>query len=242
MSIIAERAYAHVERNKKKESPEDREYRLAQKYNSIFHSIAKVSDAKSYLQVKQAINMYASEVGKDNMDVKKLSRMLNTRINEVSQEIESNIQRIHTKIENIKNDRIIEPAEHIQELNMMAEQKLYEIMLTLSKRTNPAGINENRRRIGNYLAQADRITALALLRVASLPQFEDCFSQKQKELILEKSKNPAEVIHERNKQPLLKEQRATLGKEYMRGFSIRHVQKQISNSENQYYFNEDKEN
>ena len=67
------------------------------------------------------------------------------------------------------------------------------------------------------------------------------FTTKQKEIILEKSKNPAELVFERNKEPLLKQKYSELGKAYMKLFNLRNVLKKIANTEKAYYFTKEQE-
>ena len=120
-----------------------------------------------------------------------------------------------------------------------AEHKTLQFLMQLG--SNSDGGTGNRRRIGNFVANADRADAIALMRISTLPQFAQCFTAKQKQIVLEKSKNPAELVFERNKEPLLAEKGTELGKLYMRAFNLRNIQKKIGNEENHYYFNDDGE-
>ena len=225
--------------NKKQESPEDRTYRLARTYNSILHSIEKVSDAKTYVQTRNLINSFAHEAGKNSLDAIKLTEKLNSRIENVAHDIQENIDRINAEIDKIENDRLIEPVEKLQELSTRAEQRLLHFMMQLG--TNNDGNTNNRRKIGNFVKQADRVDAIALMKLASLPQYMDYFTTKQKETLLEKSKNPAEIVFERNKEQLLKEKHNELGRMYMKAFNLRNVLKKIGNTEKAYCFTEGQE-
>lgn len=240
MGYIAESAYyANKRDRRKKESDADRAYRLSRVYNSIFSKIDKVSDAKSYIETRNAINVFASEVGKDSTDIYKLNKKLAERMQSVYDEIETNILKITREIETLKNEKIVEPDEVLQGLNAKAEHRLLQFMMQLG--LNNDKNTGNRRKVGNFVAQADRADAIALMKLASLPQYAECFTTKQKQTISEKSRNPAEVVFEKNKQPLLAEKSAELGKLYMRGFNIRNVKKRIANSENNYYFGKEQE-
>lgn len=222
--------------NKKQESPEDRTYRLARTYNSILHSIEKVSDAKTYVQTRNLINSFAHEAGKNSLDAIKLTEKLNSRIENVAHDTQQNIDRISAEIDKIKNEKFEEPVEILQELNAQAEHRLLQFMMQMG--TNNDNNTGNRRRVGNWVVQADRADAIALMKLASLPQYTECFTSKQKQIIVEKSKSPAEAVWERNKEPMLAEKSSQLGKEYLKAMNIRNVQKQITNAENKYYFKE----
>ena len=104
MSLIAERAYNSTRGNRAKETPEDRAYRLAQKYNSILRLIEQVNDARSFLQCRNVINAFAKEAGEHSMDVVKLNGKLTDRIKVVTQDTQNNIDRISAEIDKIKKD------------------------------------------------------------------------------------------------------------------------------------------
>lgn len=239
--MIAERVYNNnrTKRNMTRETAEDKVYKIARMYNNILHNIDKVSDAKSYLQVRNAINAFAKEVGKESVDVTRLRSKLNERIKTVSTELDKSIKALNTEIDKIRNDKLVEPVERLEELNSQAEHKTLQFLMQMGN-NNDGGVG-NRRKVGNFVVNADRADAIALMKIASLPQFAQCFSSKQKQIILEKSKNPAEIVFEKNKEPLLQEKGAELGKLYMRSFNLRNVQKKIGNEENQYYFSENTE-
>lgn len=230
---MSERLYRQTD-NKKQESPEDRAYRLARTYNSMLHSIEKVSDAKSYVQTRNLLNSFAHEAGKNSLDAIKLTEKLNNQIEIVAHDIQENIDKINAEIDKIKNDRLVESVEKVQELSTRAEQRLFHFMMQLGA-NNDRNTN-NRRKIGNFVKNADRVDAIALMKLASLPQHMNYFTTKQKEIILEKAKNPAVVVFERNKEQLLKEKYNKLGKMYMKAFNLRNVLKKIGNTEKAYYF------
>ena len=238
MRSIAERAYNSTRTNKtnKSESAEDKAYRLSREYNSIFRMIEKVNDAKTFVQCRNAIASYGHEAGKNSLDVMKLTEKLNARIKTIAHDTQQNIDRISAEIDKIKNEKFEEPVEILQELNAQAEHRLLQFMMQMG--TNNDNNTGNRRRVGNWVVQADRADAIALIKLASLPQYTECFTSKQKQIIVEKSKSPAEAVWERNKEPMLAEKSSQLGKEYLKAMNIRNVQKQITNTENKYYFKE----
>ena len=237
MGYVADKAYAYNHNSSKtKETPEERNYRLSLTYNRISSSIEeKVVDARSYLQMRNTINAYAREAGKGSVDVTRLIQKLNKRVKELETELNDRIRILNAEIEEIKNQRLEEPIERLNELNTQAEHKTLQILMTLQG-NNDKGAGD-RRRIGNYVKQADRPQAIALMRIASMPQYSNLFNTKQKEIIVERSKNTAEVVFERNKEPLLAEKGAQLGRAYLKAMNLRNALKKIGgNEENRHYF------
>lgn len=242
MSELAQRLYYRQE-NKRKETEEEKAYKMVQKYNSILRMIEKVNDAKTFVQCKNTISSFAKEVGETSLEVIELTGKLNTRIKSVADDIQKNIDKINEEIEEIKKDSLNESTEYLQELNTIAEQRLLQYMIKLDAgKDNNA---RNKRKIGNYVAlvekSSDRANAMALVKLATLPQFSDCFTQRQKEIIAEKSLNPAHIVFERNKEMLIKEKSSQLGALYMRAFNIRNIKKKITNADSAFYFNKDRE-
>lgn len=234
MGEYAERAYSYSNRTKTKETPEERNYRLSLTYNRIWSSIEKVSDARSYLQMRNTINAYAREAGKGSVDVTKLTQKLNKRVKELETELNDRIRELNQEIEEIKNERFEESPEQLQELNAQVEHRTLQMLMKL--RGNNDGGTGDRRRIGTFVANADRADAVGLMRIASMPQFSNLFTTKQKEIIAERSKSPAEVVFQKNKAPLLTEKGSELGKLYLKSMNLRNALKKIGNEENAHYF------
>ena len=93
------------------------------------------------------------------------------------------------------------------------------------------GIQENsdRRRIGNWCVNPTRVQAIALQKLSSLPQYSSYFTERQRNVIVQNAKNPDAVKHEQSIKPLLEQKQSELSKLYMEGFTLRHIQKQVSN-------------
>lgn len=241
MGDVARRAYNYSNKTKAQETPEERNYRLSLTYNRIWSSIEeKVTDARSYLQMRNTINAYAREAGKQSIEVARLMQKLNTHVKGLETKLNDRIRTLNTEIEEIKNERFEDSAEKLQELNVQVEHRTLQMLMQLgnSNRDGGTGI---RRKLGNIIAHADRADALALMKIASLPQFAECFSSKQRQIIIEKSKDPAEVVFEKNKEPLLSEKGAELGKAYLKAMNLRNALKKIGNEENARYFVENAE-
>lgn len=231
----AERAYNSTRGNRTKETPEDRAYRLVQKYNSILRLIENVTDARSFLQCRNTIASYGHEAGENSLDVVKLNGKLTDRIKVVTQETQASIDKLNAEIDKIKKNKFQESIDVLQELNVRKENKLLEIMLTMGNVEDA-----NRRRLGNYVKNCDRVTALALSQMSSLPQYSNLFSEKMKRLIAENAKSEAEVVWERNKEFLLSEKSSQLGKQYMKSLNLRNALKKVGNAES-YYFRKESE-
>lgn len=224
---IAERAYAY---NKKSyETKEEREWRYVKLYNSIFRNITNVKTSKDYLQVMNQISAFKAET-KDMINVSRLNKLLKEQLKNVENELQNKMAKLNDEVENIKNDRLVESAETLRDLQTQSDMFLLELLAKL--RTDET---YNRRYIGSVLANANRPQALAILKLNQMEPYKKLLSEKQKESALLKSKSTAVLIYNKHKEEQIERLNKELSSIYMQAFHLRTAQRQISNSDD-YYF------
>lgn len=206
---------------------ERQQEKLVRMYNSVFHAISDMKSSKEYLSCRNLLNVFSSEDGVNTVDIYKLRKMLDSKVIELLEENEKQMQNIQKDIDNIKSIKVEENIEQLKKLEYESNNVLYSYMAQL----HTDGIQENsdRRRIGNWCVNCSRVQAIALQRLCSLPQYSNYFTERQRKVIAENAKNPDAVKHERSMQPLLDQKQKELSKLYMEGFQLRHIQKQVSN-------------
>lgn len=231
---IAERAYNSRVGNKtnKTETAEQRTYRLSNMSNNVLHAIEKVDSAQDFIRVRNSISMFSHEAGKGDYRVQMLNKKLSDRMDVLTTETAEQIDQLNGEIEELKRTQYNESADVLKALREQSDRKMLDIMLSLG--TNKNDSNINKRKIGNFVHDADRAQAVALARLCIMPDYAELFTAKQKEVILEKAKTQEEKEFEQNKEESLKEKNAKLAKLYMKRFHIKNAVKQISNTG--YYF------
>lgn len=231
---IAERAYNSRVGNKtnKTETAEQRTYRLSNMSNNVLHAIEKVDSAQDFIRVRNSISMFSHEAGKGDYRVQMLNKKLSDRMNTLTVETQEEINKLNEEIENLKKTQYNESAEVLKNLREQSDRKMLDIMLSLG--TNKNGSNINKRKIGNFVHDADRAMAVALMRLSMMPDYAELFTAKQKEILLDKAKTDTEKKFEQNKEQTLKEKNTKLAQLYMKRFHINNALKQISNTG--YYF------
>lgn len=232
MGIIAENAYynnRYGRNNSVIEKEEEKLKRKMRERNQILSEIQSIEDAMGYIKQRNAIIKF----GKENSDTEayELRKKLDKRIETVMNDLNKKIEKLTEEIEIEKNKTWHEETEVLEYLHRQAEHRMYEIMLKLG--TNDVTL---KRQIGAFVSNADRIDAIALTKIAFLPQYEKYFTPRYKDMLAEKVKSKAEIIFEQNKQPILEEKGRELAKYYMRLLNLRNAVKKISYEENQYYF------
>ena len=212
--------------NKTMAELERQQERLVRMHNNVFNEISNMETAKQYISCRNLLNVFSKEEGVNTVDVYKLRKMLDSKVVELLEENEKQMQNIQKDIDNIKSIKVEESMEQLKKLEYESNNVLYSYMAQLHN-----GIQENsdRRRIGNWCKEPTRIEAVALVKLSSLPQYSNYFTERQRKVIVENAKNPEELKHEQAIKPLLDQKQAELSKLYMEGFQLRHIQKQVSN-------------
>lgn len=214
-------------RNKTIAELERQQEKLVNIYNNVFFAISHMENSRQYLETRNLLNVFSSEEGVNVVEVYRLRKMLDSKVTELLEANDRQMQTKQTEIAEIKAIRIEESMEQLKKLEYESNNVLYNFMAQL----HTDGIQENsdRRRIGNWCVNPTRVQAIALQKLCSLPQYSNYFTDRQKKVIVENAKNPNVVKHEKAVQPLLEQKSSELSKLYMEGFQLRHIQKQVSN-------------
>lgn len=214
-------------RNKTMAEMERQQEKLVSMYNAVFNAISNMKTAKDYLATRNLLNVFSSENGVNTVDIYKLRKMLDSKVVELLEENEKQMQNIQKDIDNIKSIKVEESTEQLKELDLRSNNILYKYMSLLHMN----GIQENsdRRRIGCWAKAPTREEAVALQKLCALPQYSGLFTEKQRAVIVENAKNPDVVKHEQAMKSLIEQKQRELSKSYMEGFNLRNIQKKVSN-------------
>lgn len=213
--------------NKTMAELERQQEKLVSMYNAVFNAISNMKTAKDYFATRNLLNVFSSENGVNTVDIYKLRKMLDSKVVELLEENEKQMQNIQKDIDNIKSIKVEESTEQLKELDLRSNNILYKYMSLLHMN----GIQENsdRRRIGCWAKAPTREEAVALQKLCALPQYSGLFTEKQRAVIVENAKNPDVVKHEQAMKPLIEQKQRELSKSYMEGFNLRNIQKKVSN-------------
>lgn len=213
--------------NKTMAEMERQQERLVRMHNSVFNEISNMETAKQYISCRNLLNVFSKEEGVNTVDIYKLRKMLDSKVIELLEENEKQMEIKQTQLAEIKAIRIEESAEQLKKLEYESNNVLYSYMAQLHMN----GIQENsdRRRLGCWCKSPSRVEAIALQKLSALPQYSGLFTERQRKVIVENAKNPDAVKHERSMQPLLEQKQGELSKLYMEGFKLRNIRKKVSN-------------
>lgn len=206
---------------------EAQQEKLVRMYNNVFHAISDMKSSKEYLSCRNLLNVFSSGEGVNTADIYKLRKMLDSKVVELLEENEKQMQNIQKDIDNIKSIKVEESMEQLKKLEYESNNVLYSYMAQLH--TNGIQQNSDRRRLGCWCKSPSRVEAIALQKLSALPQYSGLFTERQRKVIVENAKNPEELKHQQAMKPLLDQKQAELSKLFMEGFSLRRIKKQVSN-------------
>lgn len=213
--------------NKTMAELERQQERLVRIYNNVFHAISNMETAKQYITIRNLLNVFSNEEGVNTVEVYRLRKMLDSKVTELLEANEKQMEIKQKQIAEIKAIRIEESTEQLKKLEYESNNVLFSYMAQLH--SNGIQENSDRRRVGNWCVNPTRIEATALAKLSSLPQYSGLFTERQRKVIVENAKNPDVLKHEQSKKPLLDKKQRELSTLYMEGFNLRHIQKQVSN-------------
>ena len=206
---------------------ERQQERLVRIYNNVFHAISNMETAKQYITTRNLLNVFSNEEGVNIVEVYRLRKMLDSKVTELLEANEKQMEIKQKQIAEIKAIRIEESTEQLKKLEYESNNVLFSYMAQLH--SNGIQENSDRRRVGNWCVSPTRIEATALQKRCSLPQYSGLFTERQRKVIVENAKNPEELKHQQAMKPLLEQKQSELGKLYNEGFRLRHIKKQMSN-------------
>lgn len=213
--------------NKTMAELEAQQEKLVSMYNAVFNAISNMENSKQYIYCRNLLNVFSKTEGVNTVDVYKLRKMLDSKVVELLEENEKQMQNIQKDIDNIKSIKVEESMEQLKKLEYESNNVLYSYMAQLH--SNGIQENSDRRRIGCWAKAPTREEAVALQKLSALPQYSGLFTERQRKVIVENAKNPEELKHQQAMKPLLDQKQAELSKLFMEGFSLRRIKKQVSN-------------
>ena len=206
---------------------EAQQEKLARIHNNVYHAIATMENSKTYLATRNLLNVFSNSEGVNVVEAYRLRKMLDSKVTELLEANDKQMQNIQKDIENIKSIKVEENIEQLKKVEYESNNVLYSYMAQLH--TNGIQENSDRRRVGSWCVSPSRVEAIALQKLSALPQYSGLFTERQRKVIVENAKNPAVVKHENAMRPLLEQKQKELSTLYMEGFQLRHIQKQVSN-------------
>lgn len=156
-----------------------------------------------YTIIRNNIRQFQRMEGASSTQVDELHSMLLDVLKVLLDESENKRTELDKQIKNIEQRTFSESPLVLRDLNEQSNSLMYQYFLQLQQNNTKDGSQINRRLVGNWVKQANRVDAIALTKLSAMPQYENLFSLKQLDILFNKVKSPAQRMFEEEKQSKL---------------------------------------
>jgi hypothetical protein len=197
-------------------------------HNDIVRHICNMENAQDYTIVRQLIRQFEGLEGVSRMQVTDLYNRLYEELNLLLGESQERQESLSSEVDKIQQRSFVEHASTLKELNIQSNEIMFQFQMKLNQNTTKESGGINRRLVGNWVKNADRVHAIALSKLSLMPEYAELFTLKQRELLPERAKSAQQRMYEERKQADLETAQQKLSAEYMTGFHLKTAVKQMN--------------
>lgn len=196
-------------------------------HNNIVRKIRDMENSNDYLVIRQLIREYEGLGGVSQMQVADLYNRLYEKLNLLLEASQDRQESLSAEVDKIQQRSFVEHASTLKELNIQSNEIMFQFQMKLNQNTTKESGGINRRLVGNWVKNADRVHAIALSKLSLMPEYVELFTAKQREILPEKAKSAQQRMYEEKKQADLETAQQKLSAEYMTGFHLKTAVKQM---------------
>ena len=189
-------------------------------HNNIVRKIRDMENSNDYLVIRQLIREYEGLGGVSQMQVADLYNRLYEELNLLLEASQDRQESLSAEVDKIQQRSFVEHASTLKELNIQSNEIMFQFQMKLNQNTTKESGGINRRLVGNWVKNADRVHAIALSKLSLMPEYVELFTAKQREILPEKAKSAQQRMYEEKKQADLETAQQKLSAEYMTGFHL----------------------
>lgn len=197
-------------------------------YNDIVRKIRNMENSNDYVVIRQLIREYEGLDGISRMQVRELYNWLYDGVSILLQDSQERQESFSAEVDKIQQRSFVENASTLKELAVQSDEIMFQFQMKLNQNTTKESGGINRRLVGNWVKNADRVHAIALSKISLMPEYSGLFTAKQRELLPERAKSAQQRMYENKKQRDLQAAQQKLSAEYMTGFHLKTAVKQMN--------------
>lgn len=197
-------------------------------HNNIVRKIRDMENSNDYLVLRQLIREYEGLGGVSQMQVADLYNRLFDELNLLLEASQDRQESLSAEVDKIQQRSFVEHASTLKELNIQSNEIMFQFQMKLNQNTTKESGGINRRLVGNWVKNADRVHAIALSKLSLMPEYVELFTAKQREILPERAKSAQQRMYEEKKQADLETAQQKLSAEYMTGFHLKTAVKQMN--------------
>lgn len=196
-------------------------------HNDIVRHICNMENSKDYLIIRQLIKEYEGLEGVSRLQITDLYNRLYEELNLLLEESQDRQENLSEEVDKIQQRSFVEHASTLKELNIQSNEIMFQFQMKLNQNTTKESGGINRRLVGNWVKNADRVQAIALSKLSLMPEYVELFTAKQREILPERAKSAQQRMYEDKKQADLETAQQKLSAEYMTGFHLKTAVRQM---------------
>lgn len=196
-------------------------------YNDIVRHIQNMESSNDYLVIRQLIREYEGLGGVSQMQVADLYNRLYEGLSILLEDSQDRQESLSAEVDKIQQRSFVEHASTLKELNVQSNEIMFQFQMKLNQNTTKESGGINRRLVGNWVKNVDRVHAIALSKLSLMPEYAPLFTAKQREILPERAKSAQQRMYEEKKQADLETAQRNLSSEYMTGFHLKNAVRQM---------------
>lgn len=196
-------------------------------YNDIVRHIQNMENSNDYLVIRQLIREYEGLGGVSQMQVADLYNRLYEGLSILLEDSQDRQESLSAEVDKIQQRSFVEHASTLKELNVQSNEIMFQFQMKLNQNTTKESGGINRRLVGNWVKNADRVHAIALSKLSLMPEYAPLFTAKQREILPERAKSAQQRMYEEKKQADLETAQRNLSSEFMIGFHLKNAVRQM---------------
>lgn len=196
-------------------------------HNNIVRKIRDMENSNDYLVIRQLIREYEGLGGVSQMQVADLYNRLYEELNLLLEASQDRQESLSAEVDKIQQRSFVEHASTLKELNIQSNEIMFQFQMKLNQNTTKESGGINRRLVGNWVKNADRVHAIALSKLSLMPEYVELFTAKQREILPERAKSAQQRMYEEKRRVDLETAQQKLSAEYMTGFHLKTAVRQM---------------
>lgn len=140
-------------------------------YNDIVRHIQNMENSNDYLVIRQLIREYEGLGGVSQMQVADLYNRLYEGLSILLEDSQDRQESLSAEVDKIQQRSFVEHASTLKELNVQSNEIMFQFQMKLNQNTTKESGGINRRLVGNWVKNADRVHAIALSKLSLMPEY-----------------------------------------------------------------------
>lgn len=206
----------------------------------IRRQINNMTTVDDYMSIRENIRQFSCLGGMKDLvevEVQELNEMLLDTLKEIKTEAEELKAKLFSDMEKLELEHYRENATTLDILHKQSEIQMYEFHMQLRKRRNKCDIHVNKRLVGNWVKNADRVNAIALARLSTIDEYKELFTAKQLDTLVNKAKSSQQVAFEIKQKERLEKNRNEATKMTLEIMKLKRAIEQMQRVCGDSYFN-----